>query len=331
MIKKFLLISIILLGLPLSGQTAISGYIDTAETHLTERKVFLAKISLKDIPDYEKAIKITSSTIDEKGFFEFKRSLIDKKEAVYRVYVNRFEKALNDTLQVDKLFLFSKEDTLVFKKTDSPFSEYSNTNDSDTEWQRLRIFEARLKKPESIKEDSLSDAYFSSLKSYTKDSLQILVVKLISIRQLDNQDLLGKDILKNKDYYIELLSELKKSGIERSDYLFLENKLAFLITEEAERKYQSSIIIIVFLILAVIGLFAFILKMRNKESQSSFNEDDLSKQERNIRYLILEGKSNKEIANELFISLSTVKSHISNIYSKLRVSDRRELLQKYRN
>ncbi|PIB28277.1 hypothetical protein BFP75_06120 [Maribacter sp. 4G9] len=102
-------------------------------------------------------------------------------------------------------------------------------------------------------------------------------------------------------------------------------------TEEAERKYQSSIIIIVFLILAVIGLFAFILKMRNKESQSSFNEDDLSKQERNIRYLILEGKSNKEIANELFISLSTVKSHISNIYSKLRVSDRRELLQKYRN
>ncbi|WP_099546353.1 response regulator transcription factor [Maribacter sp. 4G9] len=71
--------------------------------------------------------------------------------------------------------------------------------------------------------------------------------------------------------------------------------------------------------------------MRNKESQSSFNEDDLSKQERNIRYLILEGKSNKEIANELFISLSTVKSHISNIYSKLRVSDRRELLQKYRN
>ena len=124
---------------------------------------------------------------------------------------------------------------------------------------------------------------------------------------------------------------MKKSDIERSDYLFLENKLAFLITEKAERKYQSSIIIIVFLILAVIGLFAFILKMRNKESQSSFNEDDLSKQERNIRYLILEGKSNKEIANELFISLSTVKSHISNIYSKLRVSDRRELLQKYRN
>ena len=331
MIKKFLLISIILLGLPLSGQTAISGYIDTAETHFTERKVFLTKISLKDVPDFKKAIKIASSTIDDEGFFEFKRSFIDEKEAVYRVYINRFEKALNDTLQVDKLFLFSKEDTLIFKKTDSPFSEYSNTNDSDTEWQRLRVYEARLKKSEYIKEDSLSDAYISSLKSYTKDSLQILMVKLISIKQLDNQDLLAKDIIKNKDYYTELLSELKKSGIERSDYLFLENKLAFLITEKAESKYQSSIIIIGFLILAVVGLFAFILKMRSTESQSSFNEEDLSKQERNIRTLILEGKSNKEIANELFISLSTVKSHISNIYSKLRVSDRRELFQKYQN
>lgn len=331
MIKKFLLISIILLGLPLSGQTAISGYIDMAETHVTERKVFLTKISLKDIPDFEKAIKIASSTIDEEGFFEFNRSIIDEKEAVYRIYVNRFEKALNDTLQVDKLFLFSKEDTLVFKKTNSPFSEYSNTNDSDTEWQRLRIYESRLKKSESIKEDSLSDAYISSLKSYTKDSLQILVVKLISIRQLDNQDLLVKDILKNKDYYIELLHELKKSGIVRSDYLFLENKLAFFTTEMAENKYERSIIIIMFLILSVIGLFALILKMRTKESPLSFNEENLSKQERNIRYLILEGKSNKEIANELFISLSTVKSHISNIYSKLRVSDRRELLQKYRN
>ena len=73
MIKKFLLISIILLGLPLSGQTAISGYIDTAETHFTERKVFLTKISLNDVPDFKKAIKIASSTIDDEGFFEFKR------------------------------------------------------------------------------------------------------------------------------------------------------------------------------------------------------------------------------------------------------------------
>jgi len=47
--------------------------------------------------------------------------------------------------------------------------------------------------------------------------------------------------------------------------------------------------------------------------------------------LILQGKSNKEIANELFISLSTVKTHITNIYNKLKVSSRQELLRKTQN
>src|SRR5690606_15282837 len=97
------------------------------------------------------------------------RNLIDEKEAVYRLYVNRFEKALNNTLAVDKLFFFSKNDTVFFKKSSSPFSEYTNTNNADREWQRMRLYEAKLKNLKSIKGDSLSDAYVNSLKSYTKD------------------------------------------------------------------------------------------------------------------------------------------------------------------
>ncbi|MGB7394497.1 MAG: LuxR C-terminal-related transcriptional regulator, partial [Pricia sp.] len=43
------------------------------------------------------------------------------------------------------------------------------------------------------------------------------------------------------------------------------------------------------------------------------------------------GKSNKEIAGELFISISTVKTHITNIYGKLKVSSRKELLHRIKN
>lgn len=331
MIKKLLLISFVFVAFHLSGQTAISGFLDYRQTNLSDGKVYLNKTSIKDLSDFGKVQNIASAAIGEKGYFEFKKNLIDEKEAVYRIYVKRFEKALNDTLQVERLFLFSKEDTMVFKKSNSPFSEYHNTNRADAEWQRLRSYESKLKNAESIKEDSLSDSYINSLKSYTKDSLQTLVVKLISIKQLDSQDLLGKDILKNKEYYLELLSELKKSDIERSQYLFLENKLAFLTTELAEQKYQRSIIVILFLIAGLFGLIFLNFRVKNKKSQSLFYPDDLSKQEKVIRSLILEGKSNKEIANELFISLSTVKSHISNIYNKLRVSDRQELIQKFQN
>jgi DNA-binding CsgD family transcriptional regulator len=53
---------------------------------------------------------------------------------------------------------------------------------------------------------------------------------------------------------------------------------------------------------------------------------DLSVQERRIFALILEGKSNKEISDDLNIGLSTVKSHVNNIYSKLQIRSRKEVL-----
>ena len=48
----------------------------------------------------------------------------------------------------------------------------------------------------------------------------------------------------------------------------------------------------------------------------------LTAQEVKILKLIQSGKSNKEIAGELFIEVSTVKSHINKLYSKLGVKNR---------
>ncbi|MGX7013163.1 response regulator [Vagococcus silagei] len=50
--------------------------------------------------------------------------------------------------------------------------------------------------------------------------------------------------------------------------------------------------------------------------------EDLTNREKEILLLISEGKSNQEIADELFITLKTVKTHVSNILSKLDVEDR---------
>ncbi|MDT2784797.1 response regulator transcription factor [Enterococcus asini] len=50
--------------------------------------------------------------------------------------------------------------------------------------------------------------------------------------------------------------------------------------------------------------------------------EDLTKREAEILMLIAQGKSNQEIADELFITLKTVKTHVSNILSKLEVEDR---------
>ena len=46
-------------------------------------------------------------------------------------------------------------------------------------------------------------------------------------------------------------------------------------------------------------------------------EKDLTNREIEVSHLVTKGLSNKEIANQLFITASTVKLHLTNIYKKL--------------
>ncbi|NOR20224.1 MAG: hypothetical protein GQ538_09080 [Xanthomonadales bacterium] len=52
---------------------------------------------------------------------------------------------------------------------------------------------------------------------------------------------------------------------------------------------------------------------------------DISKRERMIMELVLKGKNNNEIADQLFISPNTVRNHIYNIYGKTQVKNRIQL------
>ncbi|MFG6497092.1 response regulator transcription factor [Fictibacillus sp. UD] len=61
-------------------------------------------------------------------------------------------------------------------------------------------------------------------------------------------------------------------------------------------------------------------KMRQKQTREPHEE--LTAREMEILLLMTKGKTNQEIADELFIALKTVKVHVSNILSKLDVQDR---------
>ena len=50
----------------------------------------------------------------------------------------------------------------------------------------------------------------------------------------------------------------------------------------------------------------------------------LTEREKEVVRCILEGKSNKQIASALSISLRTVEQHLTNIYDKLGVANRSE-------
>lgn len=55
---------------------------------------------------------------------------------------------------------------------------------------------------------------------------------------------------------------------------------------------------------------------------------ELSTREIEVLEQLSKGLKNKEIANNLFISFSTVKKHVENIYRKLQAHNRIELIQK---
>jgi DNA-binding CsgD family transcriptional regulator len=57
----------------------------------------------------------------------------------------------------------------------------------------------------------------------------------------------------------------------------------------------------------------------------------ISSQEQNIIQLLFSGKSNREIGDLLFISTGTIKNYTSNIYKKIGVKDRHQLVNLIRN
>ena len=59
--------------------------------------------------------------------------------------------------------------------------------------------------------------------------------------------------------------------------------------------------------------------------------DELAGRQKEVYDLIISGKTNKEIINELFIEQSTLKSHINQIYKKLNIKSRRELKSKLKH
>ena len=90
----------------------------------------------------------------------------------------------------------------------------------------------------------------------------------------------------------------------------------------------NSIIIATFLLFIL--SFGIILG-RTKESTKTIAEfeTNLTDREKEIVLLIIQQKKNIEIANTLFVELSTIKSHINNIYKKENVNNRKEIIQKY--
>jgi DNA-binding NarL/FixJ family response regulator len=70
---------------------------------------------------------------------------------------------------------------------------------------------------------------------------------------------------------------------------------------------------------------------QNSDLEDFFFVHKISKREREIIQLMLDGMSNADIEKKLYISPHTVKNHIYNIYQKLGVKNRVQISNLVRN
>jgi DNA-binding CsgD family transcriptional regulator len=151
---------------------------------------------------------------------------------------------------------------------------------------------------------------------------KVILEKLKSIADTCSNFLLSLYTLNKIDYK----TDIKKDPEFYKDYLAKrENESSYM--EEFKKSIQiqkSYWPLYLGMIIFSIGLFLFLYIYKSKPRKLN----SLSVQEHKIYKLLEQGASNQEISDNCNIEISTVKSHVSSIFTKLNIRSRKELIRK---
>jgi len=335
-----------LTGLPGFSQYSISGYLNSPEKNKT---VYLSLLRYNEENAIYPEQVLISTKSDSTGFFEITGKLLPEVNMLYRIHCNLDESSHGLDFKESgeernyHNFIFSNSDTLFFPKTnDGWFADPRNSNSADQQWRKSVRYELSLLKElrENQNTDAISQAkkdYLDNFKQYGSDSLSDPLVRLMAFAHIRrNTAGLSSDFKANPAFYNNLLASLKDYYSGTSYYLQFQEEVSRLSASIIHQKYlfhKRLNFILGTTILVLLAMLLFLArKLRARKNQETREElSVLTAQEEKIARLICEGKSNNEIATQLFISLSTVKTHIGNINSKLNVSNRPELIAKLKN
>jgi DNA-binding CsgD family transcriptional regulator len=164
----------------------------------------------------------------------------------------------------------------------------------------------------TAKAELIRSAIFDKLRTYA-DTCSNPLVSLYALYKSKFE----KNYSVNQQFYKNFLTKWKK---EHSSY-FIEFRKKI----PQSDGFGAKLVFLLCGVFLIAGFLAYIFYFRlSKKDDNPLR--DLSVQERKIFALIMEGKSNKEISDILAIGLSTVKSHVNNIYSKLGINSRKDAL-----
>ena len=312
-------------------------------------------IYLSIVEDYRKISGVfpeqilSKTTADSTGFFSFSGNNLSSENRIYRIHVDTCSEAEQNTTHFtghcptseEVIFIANNSDTLSlpFSFDKEIFCSVVSKNEKANAFLKIDSLKNEMRfafgtyRSEANRKIN-SEKWFSILQQYG-EKLQEPLAELYSYAFLSdrtqNLQAFYLDDLKSNPYYEELGIRLKSKYPNTSYTSQYESEISsdkFLITANKSRSTPRWLYLLgIVSLLSILGNFYFFGKLRKMTQQLPSLEESLSKQERKVLDLILEDKSNKEIASEMFVSLSTVKSHINNLYKKLNVSSRNEVKQ----
>ena len=351
MMQRWAYSFVLLLLLCGSGQSSYAyhfeGYVRLDSTW--EPKVYLSVVeSHRNFHGAYPDAVLRVATVDSTGYFSFEGDNLPAQNQFYRLHViplegdvstyiyNAGNQAHNFTI-----FIANNESEASFLRPSAPrvFGSVESVDVIASAWQSFDSLKLALNGDyqESVTEASMElyrielRRQFKAFANRWDDPLPGLctIDYYLIPRERDEYADFLLDYRHDQRFYRNFLAKLEESypdskylEVLREDFEMAELRL------DADRLpgYQT----VTWSLMAVIALLVvWIVVMKRQQKKGvivspipSHAIVNLTERERKVAELIIAGKTNKEVAAELFISLSTVKTHINSIYAKLGVDDR---------
>jgi len=313
-------------------------------------------IYLSVVEDYRKSSRVyldqivQKSEVDSLGHFNFEGNNLNPSNRMYRIHLdgcsdnegaNHFLGQCNNSNSV--LFIANNKDTLQFPTSfeDEALCTIQSTNPSSGLLLEIENLKNQMAYdfvdfPSDANKKLNLQKWFSTLHDFGKETqeplAELYIYDFLSDKRSETFNFYLKDVTENS--YYENLSERLLNTYPNSEFT---NQYVAEITTYKElaqfnrpKSSKWNRTLIALLAVSVLGNVVFFLGKKRKNHTNTLLEK-LTPQEQKIVHLIRENKTNKEIATELFVSVSTVKTHINNLYKKLDVSSRDEMLVRFKN
>ena len=121
------------------------------------------------------------------------------------------------------------------------------------------------------------------------------------------------------------LSDKKKNMVWLAAFGLMYSRIIeglMVLFEDKLTEHYTLLVVFITIILSLVIILYFLLYFQN----NNMSENDaikniavkykLGSQEEKVLYLLVQGMSNQEMADELFVSINTIRNHVANIYKK---------------